>query len=164
MAKRRVGSQIGSQPLKVKNRPDFLACRWRATYRWKPLDKGYNFASDLISIVGLHAKVRAPKVVGVPVVGILGLPLGSPGTKCQLGAGLVAKHRVYYKGEVVASPKFGPWWVLWVWVCPWLIRAPKVLQLCTNQLVIWFVQVVWVIDCLSFFLVPSRSSSTPFYP
>jgi hypothetical protein len=27
-----------SRPLKVKNRPDFLACRWHATYHWKSLD------------------------------------------------------------------------------------------------------------------------------
>jgi hypothetical protein len=43
------------------------------------------------------------------------------------------------RGKVVASPKFGSWWVLWVRVCPWLVLAPKVLKLCTNQLVIWFV-------------------------
>jgi hypothetical protein len=32
-------------------------------------------------------------------VGISGLPLGSPGTKCHLYVGLVERHRVYYKGE-----------------------------------------------------------------
>jgi len=31
------------------------------------------------------------------------------------------------RGKVVASPKFGPWWVLWVSVCLWFVRAPKVL-------------------------------------
>jgi hypothetical protein len=45
------------------------------------------------------------------------------------------------KGKVVASPKSEPWWVLWVYVCPWLVVAPKVFQLCTNQLIVWFVQV-----------------------
>jgi hypothetical protein len=30
---------------------------------------------------------------------ISGLPLQSPGIKCHLGAGPVAKHKVYYKGE-----------------------------------------------------------------
>ncbi len=30
---------------------------------------------------------------------ISGLPLGSPETKCHLGASPMAKHRVYYKGE-----------------------------------------------------------------
>jgi hypothetical protein len=43
------------------------------------------------------------------------------------------------RGKVMASPKFGPWWVLWVRVCMWLVLAPKVLKLCTNQLVVWFV-------------------------
>jgi len=56
-------------------------CRLHATYRWRALDKGYNFASDLTSIGGLHEKLWASKVVGVPILRILGLPLGSPGTK-----------------------------------------------------------------------------------
>jgi len=30
--------QFDSQPEKVKNRPDLLGCRERATYRWKALD------------------------------------------------------------------------------------------------------------------------------
>ncbi len=41
----------------------------------------------------------------------------------------------------MASPKFRPWWILWVQVCPWLILAPKVLKLCTNQLIVLFVQI-----------------------
>jgi hypothetical protein len=41
------------------------------------------------------------------------------------------------RGKVVASPKFGPWWVLWIW----FMLAPKVFKLCTNQLVVWFVQI-----------------------
>ncbi len=45
------------------------------------------------------------------------------------------------RGKVVASSKSRPWWVLWVLVCPWFVRAPKVLQPRTNQLVIWFVQI-----------------------
>jgi hypothetical protein len=35
--------QFDSQPLKVKNRPDSLGCMWRATYRWKAFNEGYNF-------------------------------------------------------------------------------------------------------------------------
>jgi hypothetical protein len=45
------------------------------------------------------------------------------------------------RGKVVASPKSEPWWVLWVCVCLCFVHALKVLQLCTNQLIIWFVQV-----------------------
>ncbi len=56
----------------------------RVTYHWKALDKGYNFALNLIALEGLHAKLWAPKVTRVPYVGISGLPLGSPETKCHL--------------------------------------------------------------------------------
>jgi hypothetical protein len=68
------------------------------------------------------------------------------------------------RGKVVASPKSRPWRVLWVWVCPWLVLAPKVLQLCTNHLVFGFVQVRVNNWCLPLFLIPFRSSNTPLYP
>jgi hypothetical protein len=97
--------QFDSQPLKVTNCPDFLTCRWRATYCRKALNKGYNFSSDLISIKGLHAKLWAPKVARVLVVGISGLPLGNPGTKWHLGTSPVAKHKIYYKGEGGGFPQ-----------------------------------------------------------
>jgi hypothetical protein len=42
------------------------------------------------------------------------------------------------RGKVVASPKSRSWWVLWVQICRWIVLTPKVLQLCTNQLVVWF--------------------------
>jgi hypothetical protein len=32
--------QFDSWPLKIKNRPDFLVCRWRATNHWKALKEG----------------------------------------------------------------------------------------------------------------------------
>ncbi len=55
---------------------------------------------------------------------------------------------------MVVSPKSGPWWILWICVCPWLVRAPKALKLHTNWLVIWFVQVHVNNWCLSLFLNP----------
>jgi hypothetical protein len=119
----------------------FLACRWHATYHWKALGEGYNFALDLISIEGLQRKLWAPKVAKAPSLGISGLPLGSPKTKCHLNVSLMEKHKIYYKGEGGGFPKFGLWRVLWIRVCPWLILAPKMLKLCTNQLVVWFVQI-----------------------
>jgi len=66
--------------------------------------------------------------------------LGVPGQKAiwMWASGRGTKYTI--RGKVVASPKSGPWWVLWVRICPWLVLAPKVLQLCTNQLVVWFVQ------------------------
>ncbi len=65
--------QFDSQSLKVKNHPDFLMCRWHATYRWKVLDEAYNFALALTSIKGLHTKLWASKVAKVPISRILGL-------------------------------------------------------------------------------------------
>ncbi len=38
-------------------------------------------------------------------MGILGLPLGSPETKCHLDVGPMANHRVYYKGEGGGFPQ-----------------------------------------------------------
>jgi hypothetical protein len=75
------------------------------TYYWKALDKDYNFTLDLISIGGLHTKLWAPKVAGVRVMEILGLPLGNLKTKWHLGVGPVAMHRVYYKGKGDGFPQ-----------------------------------------------------------
>jgi hypothetical protein len=90
--------QFDSRPLKVKNRPDFLTCRWLATYLWKALDKSYNFPLDLISIKGLHTKLWGPKVARVSTLRISRLSSESPGTKCHLDVGFMERHRVYYKG------------------------------------------------------------------
>jgi hypothetical protein len=131
--KERLGVKLSP---KVRKQPDFLACTWRATYRWKSFNEGYNFDLDLISIEGLHTKLWGPKVAGVPTLGISELPFGSPGTKCHLDVGHVERHKLYYKGEDGNFPKFGPWWVLWVQACPWFVLTLKVLKLCTNQLVV----------------------------
>ncbi len=99
--------QFDSWPLKVKNRPDFLACKWRATYYWKALDKGYNFALDLICIGGLYAKLWRLKVVGVPTLAISGLPFGSPETKSHLDVGPWRGAEYTIRGKVVAPPSLG---------------------------------------------------------
>jgi hypothetical protein len=85
MGKRKAGSQIASlrekdsRPGKVKNRPNLLGYRQRATYRWKALNEGYNYSLDCIAIEGLQKKLCALKVPGVLVGGISGLPRESPG-------------------------------------------------------------------------------------
>jgi hypothetical protein len=134
MAKRKVRSQVGNLI------PDSLVCGWNVTYRWKALDEGYNFASKLISTEGLHKKLCTPQVVRVATLRISGLPLGSLGRKCHLDAGPVSKHKVYYKGEGGGFPQVRAMVSLVSPSCLWLILAPKVLQLCTNQLVFGFVQ------------------------
>jgi len=138
--------QFDSRTLKVTNRADFLAYRWCATYLWKDLDEGYNFASNLISIWGLHTKLWAPKIIGVSTLGIFRLPFGSPGTKCHLDVGLMERHKIYYKGEGGGFPQVWAMVSLVSLSCPWLVLAPKVLQLCTNHLVLVLCRSVWVVD------------------
>ncbi len=72
-------------------------------------------------------------------MGISGLPLRSPETKCHLDVGLVERHRIYYKGKGGGFPQVRAVVSLVVQVCSWLVLALKMLQLCTNQLVVWFV-------------------------
>jgi hypothetical protein len=43
--------------------------------------------------------------MGVPTLRILGLPFGSPMTKCHLDVGLVERHIIYYKGEGGGFPQ-----------------------------------------------------------
>jgi hypothetical protein len=103
--------QFDSQPLKVWNRPNFLASRQRATYHWKAFNNSCNVFLDLIAIGGLHAKLCACKIVGVRVVGILGLPLGSLRVLGQKAIWMWPPWRgIEYtiRGKVVASPKSGP--------------------------------------------------------
>jgi hypothetical protein len=77
--------------------------------------------------------------------------LGVPGQNViwMLVSWLGIKYIV--RGKVVVSPKSELWWVLWVQVCPWFVLAPKVLQLCTNQLIVWFCAspCEWVSACHS---------------
>jgi hypothetical protein len=63
---------------------------------------------------------------------------GVPGEKSHLDVGHVERCRVYYKGEGDGFPQVRAVVSLVCPCCPWLILAPKVLQLCTNHLV-WVV-------------------------
>jgi hypothetical protein len=137
--------QFDSQPLKVKNRLNFLMFRWSATYHWKALDKGYYSSSNIISIKCLHTKLWAPKVTPkvarIPTLGISGFPLGNPRKKWHLDVGPMARHKIYYKGEgggflqVQAMVSLVSLWL------PVAHPCTKMLQLCTNQLIVWFVKV-----------------------
>jgi hypothetical protein len=121
---------------KSRNWPDFLVWRWLATYHWKALDKGYNFALDVITIGGFHKKLWGPIILWESQLWEFN---GSPGTNAiRIWASWRGK-KYTIRGKVVASPKSGSWWVLWVRDCLWFGLTPKVFQLCTNQLVVWFV-------------------------
>jgi hypothetical protein len=161
----KVNCQFDSWPLKIRNRPNFLVCKWCATYHWKALDEGYNFSLKLISIGGLHTKLWAPKITEVPTLGISGFPFGSLGTKWHLGDGPVAKHIIYYKG--------GRWWLPpnpghgesceFVFAYGSSKHQNHSIYALTN-LLFGLCRSMWMINYLSFFLLPSRNSNTPLYP
>jgi hypothetical protein len=144
--------QFDSRPLKVGNQLDFLAFRWHATYSWKLFKEGYNFALDLISIRGLHTKLWAPKSQGSQLWEFR--EMGVLGQNAIWIWALWRGTKYTIRGKVVVAPKSRLWWILWVQVCTWLVLAPKVLKLCSNQLVVWFVDLRVSNWCLSFFLVP----------
>jgi len=70
--------QFDSRLEKARIWPDLLGHRGHAPYRWKDLDKSYNFVLDRISIRGLLAKLWGSKVARVPTNAISRLPLESP--------------------------------------------------------------------------------------
>jgi hypothetical protein len=132
MAKRKVGSQIAN----------FLACRWCATYRWKAFNKGYKFALDLISIRGLHPKLWAPQSCGNPNFGNFGTPhLGVLGQNDIWMLVLWLSTKYIIKGEGGGFPQVRVVVSLVSSCLPMARPCTKVLQLHTNQLVVWFVQV-----------------------
>ncbi len=57
--------QFDSWPLEVRNRPFPDIWFESATWRWKDLDKGYNFGLDLIAIGLCSRESWAPKVSGL---------------------------------------------------------------------------------------------------
>jgi hypothetical protein len=108
--------------------------------------RGLQLCFRLISIGGLHTKVRGPKVAGVSTLVISGFPFGKPKTKSHLDVSFMERHIIYYKGEDDGFPQ------VWAVVSLvnlsylWLVLTPKVLQLCTNRLVLVLCRPVWVVD------------------
>jgi hypothetical protein len=90
--------------------------------------------------------------------------LGVLGEKNHLDVGFVASHRVCYKGEGGGFPQVKAVVSLVCSCCPWLVLAPRVLQLCTNHFVWVMCRPVWVSEACQLFLVPSWSFNTPLYP
>jgi len=134
--------QFDSRPLKVKNRPNFGACRWSATHHWKTLEENYNFGLDLVPIRIRGDKLWTPKVPGVQTGTVSGLHFGSLGKKSHLDASAAESCREYYMGEGGGFPESGPWWVKWVQGRPWLVPTLKMCRMNFNQLVGW----IWMQD------------------
>jgi hypothetical protein len=136
--------EFDSRPLKVGNRPLPDIRFESATRRWKALHEGYNFALDCVAIGLCSREISASKVPELQPGTISGLPHGSPGKNSHLDATSAASCRVYCKGEGGGFPQVRAVVSLVCSCCPWLVLAPKVLQLCTNHFVWVMCRPVWV--------------------
>jgi hypothetical protein len=105
---------------------------------------GLQLCFRLHSIKGLKTKLWAPKVVRVPTLGISRVP--KQNVIWVLVPWLGTEYTI--RGKVVASPKSGPWWVLWIFVCLWLVRAPKCSNYALTNLLFGLCKFVWVIELL----------------
>jgi hypothetical protein len=82
-------------------------------------------------------KVMGLQSCGRPNLGDFRTPTWeSQDKKVHLDVGPIDKHIVYYKGEGGGFPQVRAVVNLVCSCCPWLILAPKVLQLCTNHIVL----------------------------
>jgi len=97
--------QFDSRPLKVKNRPNFDACRWSATHCWKALEETYNFGLDLVPIRIRGEELWPSKVPRVQTETISGLHFRSLGKKSHLDASVVESCKEYYIGEGGGFPR-----------------------------------------------------------
>ncbi len=91
-------------PIKVGNRPLPDVRFGSATWRWKNLDEGYNFGSDLVAIQLRSRELWQFKVPRVPLgqfrdnFGTISrLHLGSPGNLCHSNASSAERRREYYR-------------------------------------------------------------------
>jgi hypothetical protein len=107
-------------------------------------------------------KLWGPKVAKVLTLTILGLPFGTPGTKCHLDVGLMERHKVCYKREGGGFSQVRALVNLVSPSCLWFVLTPKVLQLCINHLLLVLCRPVWVNEACQFFLVPSQAPARPF--
>jgi len=141
----------------------FPCVQVRATHRWKAFNQGYNFCFKLHLNRRSAHKVMGPKVAKIPTLGILGLPFGSLETKCHLDVGLMERHKIYYKGEGGGFPQVQAMVNLMSPSLPMARFSTKSAPTMHYHLMLVLCRSMssW---CLSLFLVPSWSSSTPLYP
>ncbi len=100
--------QFDSRPLKVWNRPLPDIRFESATRRWKDLDEGYNFDSDLVPIRLFSRELWAPKVPGLQPGYFrdnFGTPTWESREKEPLDVASAESCREYYKGEGGGFPR-----------------------------------------------------------
>jgi hypothetical protein len=89
-------------------------------------------------------KVMGPQSCKSPSCGNFETPTWESQDKMWLDVGLMERHKVYYKGEGGGFPQVQAVVSLVSSSCPWLVLTSKVLQLCTNHLVLVLCRPMWV--------------------
>jgi hypothetical protein len=97
-----------SGPEKVRNWPDLLGCRQRATYHWKALDKGYNFFLRSHCNQRSVEEVMRPQSPGSPCWQDFGTPTRESQERKAIWMPTPWRVTEYtIRGKVVTSPSPG---------------------------------------------------------
>ncbi len=64
--------------------------------------------------------------------------------KMTFGCWSVPGTKYTIKGKVMASPKSGSWWILWICVCSWFVRASKCCNYALTNLLFGLCGSVWI--------------------
>ncbi len=92
-------------------------------------------------------KVMGPQSCGSPNFGNYS-HLGVPGQNDIWVLVLWLGKKYTVRGKVVISPKSRPWWVLWIHVCLWFVRAPQCSNYALINLLFGLCKSVWIIELL----------------
>jgi hypothetical protein len=141
MAKRRAESQIASlTPDQKKSRidPIYSAAEGIRHILGKLLTIATTLLWTAFRSEACLQSYGAPKLWESQLVRFRDSHSGVSGEKSHLDVGSMASHRVYYKREGGGFPQVRAMVSRVCPCCPWLVLAPKVLQLCTNHFV-WVV-------------------------
>jgi hypothetical protein len=117
--------QFDSWPLKVRKRPFPDLWIESAIRRWKDLDAGYKFGSDLVAIRWRSRELWAPKVPGLRPGQFRDSNPGIP-RKSDIWAWVPPRVTEYTIGSMVVAYSRGPGHgVSRGPKCPWLVPTPK---------------------------------------
>jgi len=139
MAKRRAWSQIGIAPISL-----------RAGSVWHTIGKLSTRATTLLQ-ASFQSKVYMqsygpPKSRKFKMWKFRDSHLGIPRQNDTWVLVLWLGIEYTIRGKVVASPKSKPWWILWIRVCLWLVRAPKCSNYTLTNLLFGLCMLMWVIN------------------
>ncbi len=150
--------QFDFRPLKVKNRPDSL-CSGDMPHTIENLSmKATTLFSTSFQSEVCTQSYGPPKLHEFQLWELQDLRVPRQNDIWVLVMWPSTKYNI--RGKVVASSKFGSWWVLWIRVCPWLNRAPKCSNYELTNSLFGLCRSMWVIELIINLLSPHPGAST----